>query len=89
MVGQREMRRAVAQCLTQRDPLMVQCIGNPTDRRLCAFIVDIPGIEMFERPAFIRISGEWMIAPAFINAPDNASSIGSIAGYSSRNLASA
>ena len=48
VVGQREMRRAIAQRLAQRHALGVQRIGHGADGRLGAFAVDVPALEMLQ-----------------------------------------
>jgi len=47
----------------------VERIGDAADRALRSFLVNIPALEMLDRPAFITINGGWMIGPAFISAP--------------------
>ena len=50
VVGERKVRRAVAQRLAHRDALAVERIGDAPDRRLRALLVDVPALEMLERP---------------------------------------
>jgi hypothetical protein len=49
VVGEREMRRAVAERLAHRDPLGVERVGDAPDGGLGALLVDVPAREMLDR----------------------------------------
>ncbi len=46
VVGEREMRRPVAERLARGDPLRIECVVHAADRRLRAFLVDVPSGKM-------------------------------------------
>ena len=46
---QRKVRRAIAEPSRTRDPLGIECVGDAADRRLCAFLVNVPALEMLDR----------------------------------------
>ena len=50
MMRQRKMRAAIAIALAYRDAFGVERIGDPADRSLRALLVDIPALEMLDRP---------------------------------------
>ena len=50
VVAQGEVVRPVAERLAHRDALIVQRIGHASDGGLRAFLVDVPFLEMLERP---------------------------------------
>ena len=49
VVGERIVRRAVAERLAHRDPLEVEPVGDGAHRRLRAFGVDVPALEVLQR----------------------------------------
>ncbi len=74
VVGQRVVRRAVAEGLAHGHALAVEPVGHGAHRALGAL-----ALWMSQRSkccsgaAFITISGGWMTGPAFISAPESAS----------------
>ena len=81
VVGQREMRRAIAQRLAQRHARSASSAS--VTARMAGWV---PSLWMSQRskcckgPAFIRMSGGWMMGPAFASAPDRPSPAGSTLG---------
>ena len=49
VIGEREMRRAIAKRLADRDAFIVQRSVHPADGRLGAFVVNVPALEMLDR----------------------------------------
>ena len=41
--------RAIAETFTHRDAFGIERVGDPADRRLRAFLVDVPSLEMLDR----------------------------------------
>ncbi|MNF80968.1 hypothetical protein D3C84_632220 [compost metagenome] len=50
VVGERKVRRAVGQRFTHGHALGIKLVGHATNRRLGAFVVNVPGLEMLQRP---------------------------------------
>ena len=74
VVGERKMRRAIAERLAHRDAFGIERIGDAADRRLACPPCGCPSARNARAgAAFMVISGGWMIGPAFISAPDSAS----------------
>src|ERR1700735_653781 len=48
MIGQRKMRRSVAEGLAYGDALAVECVGHAPHGRPGALFVDVPAIEMLQ-----------------------------------------
>ena len=49
-MGQREVRRTIAEGIAHGDALGIERVGDPADRGLCSFLVNIPTLEMLDRP---------------------------------------
>ena len=49
MMRQRKMRRAIAEAFAHRDALGIERVGDPADRGLRAFLVNVPALEMLDR----------------------------------------
>src|ERR1700738_4886374 len=49
MVRQRKVRAAVAKTFAYRDTFGIERIGDPSDRGLRAFLVNVPALEMLDR----------------------------------------
>src|SRR5258708_39553107 len=50
VIGQGEMRRPVAERLADANALRIERIGHPADRWLRALLMDIPALEVLDRP---------------------------------------
>ena len=46
---QRKVRRAIARALAHRDPFGIERVGDAADRGSCAFLVNVPALEMLDR----------------------------------------
>src|SRR5215471_15550075 len=49
VMGKWEMGGTVAECLAHGDPFGVERVGDAANRRLRAFLVDVPSIKMLDR----------------------------------------
>ena len=49
MMRQRKMRAAIAKSFAHRDALGIERVGDPADRGLRAFLVNVPALEMLDR----------------------------------------
>ena len=73
------MRRAVAERLAHGDALGIERVGDAADRRPACPPCGCPSASKCSSgPAFMVISGGWMMGPAFISAPESASPQSSI-----------
>ncbi len=80
VVGEREMRRAIAERLAHRDAFGIERVGRRGGSPAACLPCGCPSVSKCSSgPAFMVISGGWMIGPAFISAPESASPQGSIA----------
>jgi len=56
VVGEGEVGSAVAQGLAHGDAFLVEGVGDGADGRLGAFVVDVPVLEVLDRP-----DGRWKV----------------------------
>src|SRR5690348_1515062 len=54
-----KMWRTVTERLAYGDAFSIQCVGNATNGGLCAFLVNIPALEVFDRSGVHHDQG-WM-----------------------------
>ena len=59
MIGERKVGAAIAETFTHGDAFGIERVGDPTDRRLRAFLVDIPSLKMFDW-AGVHDDQRWM-----------------------------